>query len=556
MFEYSPLLLAALLVGGQTADRPLARRTLTISVVGTNDLHGGFAPREGKGGLALFAGFLANVRSARAADGGAVVLVDAGDMFQGTLESNLGEGAAVVRAYNALGYDAAAIGNHDFDYGPPGDAAVPRSAADDPFGALKARAAEAGFPFLAANILDAASGRPVSWPNVQPAVVVEKAGVKVGIVGVSTESTLRTTIAANVRTLSMAPLAKTIANAAAALHRGGAQVVLVAAHAGGLCREFREPENLESCEAGQEIMAVVRALPAGLVDAIVAGHRHEGMAHRVNGIPVIEAFSGGRFFSRVDLTFDLDAGRVTASRLEPPHEIAPGTYEGAPVVADARIERLLAPDVERARARKEERLGPVLEGPFLGAYEMESAEGNLLTDLMLAARPQAQVAITNGGGLRADLPAGELTYGALYDAQPFDNRFALVQMTGRQLSEAIAASLGGSSGILSLSGTPARAHCEAGVLVVKTRFAPDKRLLVATSDFLATGELARVKPGHVTLEEQGVIRDEIAQVLRRRGGRLRPEDFYDPKRPRLAYEGRRPIRCDRPQAPSGPVHYQ
>src|ERR1700690_1737757 len=88
---------------------PAAAKVVTILVVGTCDLHGAFWPRDGKGGLPLLGGYLANLRRARAADGGAVLLVDAGDLFQGTLESNLNEGAAVVRAYNALGYDAAAI---------------------------------------------------------------------------------------------------------------------------------------------------------------------------------------------------------------------------------------------------------------------------------------------------------------------------------------------------------------------------------------------------------------------------------------------------------------
>ena len=96
------------------------------------------------------------------------MLVDAGDMFQGTLESNIGEGAAVVRAYNVLRYDAAAIGNHEFDFGPVGPAPAPRTPADDPRGALKARAAEARFPFLAANLVDAATGAPPAWPNVRP----------------------------------------------------------------------------------------------------------------------------------------------------------------------------------------------------------------------------------------------------------------------------------------------------------------------------------------------------------------------------------------------------
>jgi 5'-nucleotidase len=547
MLDASVLLLTLL------AAPAAAPQTITITVVGTNDLHGGVGPRNGKGGLALFAGYLANVRRARAADGGAVVLVDAGDMFQGTLESNLAEGAPVVRAYGALGYDAVAVGNHDFDYGPVGEASVPRSPADDPFGALKARAAEARYPFLAANVLDAATGRPVAWPNVRPTAIVEKAGVKIGIVGVTTEATLNTTMAANVTTLAIAPLAETIAAKATELRREGAQIVVVASHAGGDCRAFDNPDDLSSCAPGQEIAAVAQALPPGLVDAIVAGHRHEGMAHRVNGIAIGEAYTGGRAFSRIDLTFDRARARVTSSRPWPPQEIAPGSYEGAPVVASAAIAEILAPDLDAARRRRDERLGPVLEAPFPATYEAECAEGNLFADLLLEARPQAQVALVNGGGLRADLPSGELTYGALYDAQPFDNRMALVALTGAQLSRAIAESLAGSSGILSVAGTPARARCEEGALVVKTRFADGERVVVATNEFLATGTLKRLSPESITLDDDSSIRDELAAVLRKRKGRLRPGDFFDPRHPRLEYEGRRPLRCGPPPgAPPNP----
>src|SRR5262249_54013827 len=115
------------------------RHSLTLSIVGTNDLHGGVSPVDGRGGLALLGGYLSNLRAARAREGGAVLLLDAGDLFQGTLESNLNEGAVVVKAYNALGYAASAVGNHEFDYGPAGPATTPQSPQDDPRGALKAR---------------------------------------------------------------------------------------------------------------------------------------------------------------------------------------------------------------------------------------------------------------------------------------------------------------------------------------------------------------------------------------------------------------------------------
>ena len=91
---------------------------ITLSIVGTNDLHGRlFTDDQGRGGLTVLGGYIDNLRAARAADGGAVLVLDAGDTFQGGIESNLSEGLMVVDAYNAIGYRALAIGNHDFDYG-------------------------------------------------------------------------------------------------------------------------------------------------------------------------------------------------------------------------------------------------------------------------------------------------------------------------------------------------------------------------------------------------------------------------------------------------------
>src|SRR5215217_3078616 len=139
-------------------------KTVTISVVATSDLHGAVLARGDRGGVALLGGYVRNLRRARARDGGGVLLVDSGDMFQGTLESNLNEGAAVVDAYNRLGYAAAAIGNHEFDYGPDGPAETAQRPGEDARGALKARAAGARFPFLAANTVDDATEKSIAWP--------------------------------------------------------------------------------------------------------------------------------------------------------------------------------------------------------------------------------------------------------------------------------------------------------------------------------------------------------------------------------------------------------
>jgi 5'-nucleotidase len=136
-------------------------RHVTLSIVATTDLHGFAFERENRGGLALLGGYVRNLRVARAADGGALLLIDAGDTYQGGIESNLSEGAVVVDAYNAMGYTAAAIGNHEFDFGAVDVDGRRRSPGDDPRGALKVITARATYPMLAANLIDDATGRMV-----------------------------------------------------------------------------------------------------------------------------------------------------------------------------------------------------------------------------------------------------------------------------------------------------------------------------------------------------------------------------------------------------------
>jgi 5'-nucleotidase len=425
-----------------TASPPVTKPSdrVVLSVVGTNDLHGRVHA------LPLLGGYLANLRAARAEDGG-VLLVDAGDMFQGTLESNLVEGRSVVDAYRVLGYHAATIGNHEFDFGPEGPAATPRAPSDDPRGALKALARAASFPMLTANVLEAATKKRVTWPNVPAATVIEVAGVRVGIVGVTTEDTLTSTIGANVADLQIAPLAATITTEASRLRKSErAQVIVVLAHAGGKCERFTGDPKADGCDDRAEIFEVARKIPNGTVDVIVAGHSHAGVAHDVNGIAIIEQFSYGRAFGRVDLEIETSAGRIVRRLIHAPRDLCPpeekldlatcepGEYDGVKVVRDAKVAQAIAPAVEAAREKRAESLSVVIERTIERDYDDESALGNLFADLLKEARPSAAIGIMNGGGLRADLPAGPLTYGTLFEAFPFDNRIATTKLTAKDLA--------------------------------------------------------------------------------------------------------------------------
>ena len=554
---------ALLLVGA-----PAFAESVTISIVGTNDLHGRFiTDQQGRGGLTVLGGYIANLREARAADGGGVLLLDAGDTFQGGIESNLSEGLVVVDAYNAMGYTALAVGNHDFDYGPvdprePAAQWLPRHVhgADpgDMQGALKAAAARAHFPFLAANIVDGATGKPVHWPNVAPSALVEIAGVRVGLVGTITETGLRQTLAAHVEGLATTPLAPTIAAEARALRERGAELVVLATHAGGWCGETKDPHDLSSCDEGAEIFQLARELPPGTLQAIVAGHTHGTVAHFVNDVPIISVANFGGQFGRMDLTFDTARRAVTnvhihepqpvCARIEPRSgecAVAPqgraAEYEGKPVTPSAAVAAALEAELTRVAALRAEPLSVVADAPFTRGTGLDGALGNLFAEALLAAVPGADVALGYGsgrGGLRADWPSGPLTFGHTYDAFPFDNRITRVALSGAQLTRVIGAQLPlwidarrGLPGVAGLRVTIACAGAQPEVRLVHESgdaVNPNEPLIVALASntvgrFAATAQAG--EPEIAAAELPVLVRDAVAGWLLERGGHITPADF-------------------------------
>lgn len=574
-FALIALLLAGL--GGCGRGSP-DEQAVTLSVIGTNDVHGRMTTVDNAGGLALFGGYVNRLRHVRAADGGGVLLIDAGDMWQGTLESNIAEGAPMVAAYNALHYDAAAIGNHEFDFGPVGPAAMPKSAEDDPRGALKARAAEARFPFLAANLIDESTGKPVDWPNVMPSTLVEVAGVSAGIIGLTSENTLSTTLSANVVGLSIANLAEAIRTEADRLRAAGADLVIVTSHAGGECTEFGDSTDLQSCKPNAEIFRVARALPAGMVDLIIGGHVHKGMAHEVNGIAIISSYSGGIAFGRVDFKFI--GGKLVSRQIHPPMRICSrvepdgktcasastsgsaqaASYEGSAVEPDASIAAVLAPAIEAAASIKSEKLGPYLETPFLRRPDPESALGNLFTDILLASYPDADISIHNTlGGIRDDLPAGEITYGDVYEMFPFDNRIAHLSITGRELRAIVANQLEGLHRRANISGARVFAHCEDGTLDIRItdrdgqEILEDDSLLLVANDFLVLGGDNVLMPagradGFDIVFEGPQVREVLVEWLRGNPGRLNANQFFNDENRRWNIPRPAPVDCRQPQS--------
>jgi 5'-nucleotidase len=371
---------------------------------------------------------------------------------------------------------------------------------------------------------------------------------------------------ANFVGLKMAPTAEAITNEARKLRARGAQVIVVTAHIGSVCEDVSDPNDTSSCKKNEEVFDVISNLPKGLVDVWIGGHTHAAIAHRISGIAVIESYSSGRAFGRVDLRItDNHVSGVTIHKpmlmcpLDkddnpiPVAECKPPDYENRPVTPDPAVQKIVEDAMTRTAKLRDEKLGVTLTAVMTKSYALESAEGNWLTDLMLAARPEAQVAMTNGGGLRADIPAGDLTYGRLYEAIPFDNRFAVIEVKGKHIRRLLAHNIQRGSGIYSWGGVTAKARCKNGLLAVDIKvggkpLADDATYKLVTSDFLASGgdvsAIGRLKlpEGSIKMTDV-IIRDAIADVLRKQKGKVDPARYFSPTKKRLDYVGKRPVLC-------------
>jgi len=536
-----------------------AAAPLRLTIAGTNDWHGWLMPHEHRakdgtlveeGGIALYGGALGVLRGE---SGGHLLVLDAGDVFQGTLASNIGEGAAMVDAFNALGVDAAAIGNHEFDYGPVGPAVVPQSPGDDPVGALRARMAQARFPFLAANIVDARTGKPPPWLG-SGTLLRDVGGIRVGIIGLTTTETPRATNPLNVAGLRFLPLAPSARAAAERLRAQGADVVVVVAHAGGKCNDLKNPNDVSGCDAGAEIFSMLEELPPGTVDAVVAGHVHRPVGHFVHGTPVIETSALGRSFGVITLALDpvtrrpipgqtrIEAevalcekvvegtARCDPDALRSGRPLVPGSFHGQPLRRDSKLEAVLAPSLAAVAQLQTRPLGVEVPSALGRAGRGESPLGSTAADA-LRRMEAADIAILNPGGLRADLAAGPLTYGRLYETFPFDNAVATLKLTPQEVRALLEA-------LLAHGRTPQQSGlrmevgvCPAGLRLLGVTL-PDGTPLVdgrlyrvVLPDYLALGGdgleafMAGLPPDRRDLGERRPLnmRDALAEDLTRRG---------------------------------------
>jgi len=349
-----------------------------------NDFHGAVAYDDynGEPGINRLASYFNNKRSQNP-DG--MVLTSSGDMWQGSADSNLTEGRLVTDAMNLMGFDAMAIGNHEFDWG------------ED---AIEANRDLADFPLLGANIYDVRTSELASFAL--PHALIERQGVQIGIIGVigaNLESVIMPSIVAN---FEFRDITSYVATSAAELETMGADVIILLNHDGYV---------------GTQALAAV--------DMVFNGHTHTLQEQWLEGKPVLQAHSNGRSVAHVRLSYNHESDAVSIVDYEVDDYIVnQGLAENAEMAA------LYQTYYENEiQAIKDEVIGTATD-----AFSYANV-GNLAVASMLAFGTTygARVAIHNTGGIRATIPAGTVTFGDVYKALPFDNDLIVLELTGSQL---------------------------------------------------------------------------------------------------------------------------
>jgi 2',3'-cyclic-nucleotide 2'-phosphodiesterase (5'-nucleotidase family) len=494
----------------------------------TNDIHGHVGPEEAYfmnpdfppplGGGAAAAAYVHKVRAEAKGDPNqGVLLVDAGDTWQGAPVGTLSQGRVMETYFNSMKYDAVTVGNHEFDKGK--DVPIRMSAAMNQ-------------KFICANLYKEGTDQLVDW--VEPYRVVEKAGLKIGIIGAITPATKSMAFDENVKGLDFRPIPPALEKYRDILkNQEHVDLVFALIHEGlpydpdtgwkQLVKRVKEGDDLEQDARGDmDIAHVVSGIPV-----IIGGHTHRGYRKPwidpVTQAMVFETFGNGSSIGHVVLLIDRatkqlmgyesprrDGTLITLfeDQYWPNREMADDLE---PYLADAR--KGLDKTVGRSAVELSRSGGPL------------SRMGILVTSAMLEAQ-DADFAFTNMGGLRANLSVGRITMGDLMRVLPFGNSLATVQMDGSMIRRIFERKSGRNSSGIAYSGVKAVVDPDAPygqrvlqlTLLDGTPVVPGKEYRVVTSDFLMDGNsgldfLAEIPPDKINYS--GILtREALADYVK------------------------------------------
>jgi 2',3'-cyclic-nucleotide 2'-phosphodiesterase (5'-nucleotidase family) len=380
------------------------RDTVTLSIIHTNDFHGYLLPYEDRklapppekiGGAACITTI---IKELRARNPRGTLILDAGDIAQGTPLSNEFRGIPVTKYMDMLPFDATTLGNHEFDWGQAN--------------LRKIRDSET-FPCLCANIINRKTGEVPDF--VVPFKVFEREGIKIGIIGVTTPTLPSISYPENIKDLSFIEPEEPVKNYMAQLHDRGVQVIGILSHLGV-----------------EKDKKLAEAVPG--ISFITGGHSHtvlkEGLM--VGDTLITQTGAYGMYVGHTEMKIQKKSGKILIPTLH--EELIPVIDRN--VQPDREVEAMLEAYHTRIRAIMDEVLGTaetdIPKTPSPG--RADSPLGNLITDL-LKKETGADIFIHNTGGLRAPIDKGPITKEEIYRVLPFEDYAMSAILTGAQVQE-------------------------------------------------------------------------------------------------------------------------
>jgi 2',3'-cyclic-nucleotide 2'-phosphodiesterase/3'-nucleotidase len=349
-----------------------------------NDFHGAleYNPYSNEPGINRLATYF-NDKEAENPDG--TVILSAGDMWQGSADSNITRGRLATDAMNLIGFDAMALGNHEFDWG---------------IATIASNQERADFPFLGANIFEKATGTNAEFAL--PYTMIDRGGVHIGIIGTIGPTLENVILTSNVLPYDFISNGPIVRDSAANLREAGADVVVLLNHNGEI-------------ESG--------ALAA--VDLVFNAHTHETYSRLTSGTPVTQAGYNGRAVGHVALTYTASSDTVAIDAYDVDDNLIDLGLSEDPDMKEIYDQYL----EDEINAVKNEVLGTA------SGYFSKAKLGDLAVKSMrdYGAQYGAQVAFHNAGGVRATIDQGTVTYGDIYKVFPFDNELIVAEVTGAEL---------------------------------------------------------------------------------------------------------------------------
>ncbi|MDV2058407.1 bifunctional UDP-sugar hydrolase/5'-nucleotidase UshA [Salmonella enterica] len=438
-------LLAAFALASQPAQAYEKDKTYKITILHTNDHHGHFWRSEyGEYGLAAQKTLVDSIRKEVAQEGGSVLLLSGGDINTGVPESDLQDAEPDFRGMNLIGYDAMAVGNHEFD---------------NPLTVLRQQEKWAKFPFLSANIYQKSTGERLF----KPWAIFTRQDIKIAVIGLTTDDTAKIGNPEYFTDIEFRKPAEEAKGVIQELNMNEKPDVIIATtHMGHY-------DNGDHGSNAPGDVEMARSLPAGSLAMIVGCHSQDPVCmasenkkqmnyvpgtpcapDKQNGIWIVQAHEWGKYVGRADFEFRNGEMKMVNYQLIPVNLKKKVTWDNGkservlytPEIAEnPQMLSLLTPFQNKGKAQLEVKIGSVnglLEGDRSKVRFVQTNMGRVILAAQIA-RTGADFGVMSGGGIRDSIEAGDITYKSVLKVQPFGNIVVYADMSGKEVVDYLTA---------------------------------------------------------------------------------------------------------------------